>query len=152
MAEPQDIETSPKIPRTLKVHKVLRTYNEDNVCKMEFYELADKTDPFHIQWYRKDSDAEVCGHNQIPLSYEIDQKCCYCKIRYKGNEEWLDCKLCNQWFHEACFEKITNIYHVFFQYFVVKFSCLYKSVLLFTVQWKLVAPIFPENYLPKPTF
>ena len=24
MAEPQDIETSPKIPRTLKVHKILR--------------------------------------------------------------------------------------------------------------------------------
>ena len=36
MAEPQDIEMSPKIPRTLKVRKVLRTYNED-VCKMEFY-------------------------------------------------------------------------------------------------------------------
>ena len=52
MAEPQDIETSPKIPRTLKVHKVLRTCNEDNVCTMEFYELAEKTDPFHIQWYR----------------------------------------------------------------------------------------------------
>ena len=50
MTEPQDIITSPKIPRTLKV---LRTYNEDNVCKMEFYELADETDPFHIQWYRK---------------------------------------------------------------------------------------------------
>ena len=46
MAEPQDIETSPKIPRTLKVHKALRTYNEDNVCEMEFHELADKTDPF----------------------------------------------------------------------------------------------------------
>ena len=53
MTEPQDIITSPKIPRTLKV---LRTYNEDNVCKMEFYELADETDPFHIQWYRKDGD------------------------------------------------------------------------------------------------
>ena len=48
MAEPQDIETSPKIKRTLKVHKVLRTYNEDNVCKMEFYELAGEKDPFHI--------------------------------------------------------------------------------------------------------
>ena len=36
MAEPQDIKTSPKIPRTLKFHNVLRTYNED-VCKMEFY-------------------------------------------------------------------------------------------------------------------
>ena len=49
MAEPQDIETSIEIPRTLKIHKVLRTYNEDNVCKMEFYELADKTDLFYIQ-------------------------------------------------------------------------------------------------------
>ena len=59
MAKPQDIQTSPKIPRTLKVHKVLRSYNEDNVCKMEFYELADKTDPFRIHWYRKESDPEV---------------------------------------------------------------------------------------------
>ena len=58
MAEPQDIEASPKIKRTLKVHKVLRTYNEDNVCKIEFYKLADETDPFHIQWYRKEGDQE----------------------------------------------------------------------------------------------
>ena len=93
-----------KIPRTLKVHKVLRTYNEDNVCKMEFYVLADKTDPFRIQWYHKDGDPEVCRHNQLPLSYEIDQTCGYCKARYKGNE-LLKCKLCDQWFHEACFEK-----------------------------------------------
>ena len=105
MAEPQDIETPPKIPRTLKIHKVLKTYIEDNVCKMEFYELADETDPFHIQWYRKEGDPEVCGHNQLPLSCEIDQMCGYCKERYKGNEEWLKCKLCDQWFHEACFEK-----------------------------------------------
>ena len=48
MAEPQDIETSPKIPRTLKIHKVFGTYNKDNVFKIEFYELADQTDPFHI--------------------------------------------------------------------------------------------------------
>ena len=104
MAELQDIETSPKIPRTLKVHKVLRTYNED-VCKIEFYELADETDPFHIQWYRKEGEPEVCGHYQLPLSYEIDQKCGYCKERYKEKVEWLQCKLCDEWFHEACFEK-----------------------------------------------
>ena len=101
MAEPQDIETSPKIKRTLKVHKVLRTYNEDNVCKMEFYELADETDPFHIQWYHKEDDPEVRGHNQLLLSYEIDQMCGYCKERYKRNQEWLECKLCYQWFHEV---------------------------------------------------
>ena len=61
MTEPHDIETSLKIPRTLKVHKVLRTYNEDNVCKMEFYELADETDPLLIQWYRKDGDGNFVG-------------------------------------------------------------------------------------------
>ena len=99
MAEPQDIETSPKITRTLKVLKVLRTYNEDF-----FYELGDETEPFHIQWYKED-DPEVCGLDQLPLSYEIDQTCSYCKERYKGNEEWRECKLCNQWFHEACFKK-----------------------------------------------
>ena len=48
--------------------------------------------------------------------------------------------------------KVTNIYHVLFHYLVVKFSGLYKSVLLFTIQWKLVAIIFPQNYLLKPTF
>ena len=111
---------------------------------MEFYELADETDPFHIQWYRKEGDPEVCEHNQLPLSCEIDQTCGYCKERYKGNEEWLKCKLCDQWFHEACFER----HH----YSVVKFSCLCKSVLLFTVQWKFVALIFPQNYLLKSTF
>ena len=104
MAEPQDIDTSPKILRTFKIHTALRTYNED-VCKMEFYELADKADLFHIQWYRKESNQEVCEHNQLPLSYETDQTCSYCKERYKGNEEWLECTLWDQWFHEACFEK-----------------------------------------------
>ena len=94
MAEPQDIETLTKTPRTLKVHKVLRTYNEDNVRKMEFYELADETDPFHFQWYCKEDDPEVRGHNQLLLSYEIDQMCGYCKERYKRNQEWLECKLC----------------------------------------------------------
>ena len=77
MAEPQDIETPPKIPRTLKVQKVLRTYSKDNVCKIEFYELAGETDPFHIQWHHKEGDPEVCRHNQLPLSNEIDQTCSY---------------------------------------------------------------------------
>ena len=104
MAKPQAIKTSPKIPRTLKAHKVSRTYHE-NVCKIEFYKLGDKTDPFHIQRYRKEGNPKVCGHNQLPLSYEIDQTWGYCKERHKGNEEWLEYKLCYQCFHVACFKK-----------------------------------------------
>ena len=40
---------------------------------MDFYELADETDPFYIQWYCKKGNPEVFGHNQLLLSYEIDQ-------------------------------------------------------------------------------
>ena len=72
---------------------------------MEFFEFADKTDPFHIQWYRIECDPQVCEHNQLPLSHDIDQTCGYCKERYKGSEGWLESKLCDQWFHEARFEK-----------------------------------------------
>ena len=54
---------------------------------MEFYELVRETDSFHIQWYRKGSDPDVCGHNELPLSYQGDQTCDWCKERYKLNEE-----------------------------------------------------------------
>ena len=68
VAEPQDIKMSPKIPKALKVYKVLRNYSEENVCKMEFCKLAAETKPFHCQWYRKEVDPEVYWHNQLPLS------------------------------------------------------------------------------------
>ena len=108
MAQTHDIQTSPKIPRTLKFHKVLRTYKEDNICKMELYDLAVRltfNGTHSVRFTFKEGDLEVCGHNQLPLNYEIDQTCGYCKERQKGNEEWLRCKLCDQLFHEACFEK-----------------------------------------------
>ena len=50
------------------------------------------------------------------------------------------------------FMKVTNISHVLLHYLVVKFSYLHKSILLFTVQWKMVALIFPQNYLLKAIF
>ena len=68
--------------------------------KWSFTSLLTKQIRFH-----KEGDPEIFGHSQLPLSYEIDQTCGYCKEKYKGNEESLECKLCDQWFHEACFEK-----------------------------------------------
>ena len=119
---------------------------------MEFYELTDETDTFHIPWYRKEGDAEVCGHNQLPLSYETDQTCGYYKERYKGNEEWLSSVNCvTSGFMKLVLKSKQHLSRSF-SHFVVKFSCLYKRFLLFTVQWKLVALILPQNYLLKPTF
>ena len=46
MEERQYFKTSLKLPTTLKVHKVLRTYNEGNVCKMEFTSLLTKQTRF----------------------------------------------------------------------------------------------------------
>ena len=61
-----------------------------------FYEFPDETNPFLIQWYCTECDPDICGLNQLPLSYEIDQTCGYCKRRYKENEGWLKSKLCDQ--------------------------------------------------------
>ena len=96
MAEPQDIETSRKIPRTWKVHKVLRTYNEG------------------AYWQNRPVSHSVIPQKGQPRSLWAQSasiklwdwsKCGYCKERYNGNEDWLECKLCDQWFHEAYFEK-----------------------------------------------
>ena len=54
-----------KYSKNIKTHKVLRNHSEENVCKMEIYELARETDPLHIQWYRKEGDREVRGHDQL---------------------------------------------------------------------------------------
>ena len=103
MAKPQDIKTSPKIPRTLKFIKFYELIMKIMFVKWSFTSLLTKQTRFTFSGIAK--RANVCGHNQLPLSYEIDQTCGYCKERYNGNEEWLKYKLCYQWFHKACFEK-----------------------------------------------
>ena len=108
--------------------------------KLSFTSLLTKQTCFTFSGTAKRATRKFVG--TISFHYaEINQMCSYYKERYKGNEERLEFKLCDQWFN---FWKETNIYHVLFHYFVVKFSCLYKSVLLFTVQRKLVALIFPS--------
>ena len=103
MAKPQDIKTSSKIPRTLKFLKFYELIMKIMFVKWSFTSLLTKQTRFTFSGTAK--RANVCGHNQLPLSYEIDQTCGYCKERHNGNEEWLKYKFCYQWFHKACFEK-----------------------------------------------
>ena len=79
LAEPDNIEEAPKIPETLSVHMLVRNFNEDSVCSINFFNLAADVEPFFTQFYIKDGDPEVCGHEMVPLSFDPDQTCAFCK-------------------------------------------------------------------------
>ena len=59
--------------------------------------------PFQVQYCKKDGDPDVCGHAKIPLCYNPDQTCTECHGIYAKDQGWLECSLCDQWFHEECF-------------------------------------------------
>ena len=103
LTEPGDIDNSPKILETLSINKLVRGFNKNAVCFIKFFKLANEDKPFYTQYYRKEGDPEVCGHESLPLVYDVDQTCAFCKGKYEGKEDWLECQLCEQWFHQTCF-------------------------------------------------
>ena len=104
LKEPEDIQkSSPRIYGTLEVHKIARSFSTAGVCKLEFFKTAVDEQPFHVQYYKKDRDPDVCGHAELPLCYNSDQTCAECYGIYAKDQEWLECNLCDQWFHEECF-------------------------------------------------
>ena len=70
---------------------------------MEFYYTAADENPFHEQLYKKDGEPDVCGHAELPLSYNLGLTCAECHGTYAADKEWLECNLCDQCFHEECF-------------------------------------------------
>ena len=99
LTEPDNIENVPKIPETLSIYKVTRSFNENNICFIDFFRVANDDDPFFTQLYRKDVDPEVCGHENLPLLFDIDQTCAFGEAKYvslKDKEDWLQYKLCEQ--------------------------------------------------------
>ena len=66
--EPEDIEkSSQRIDGTLEVHKIACSYSSDDVCKLEFFKTAAAEQSFHVQYYKKDGDPDVCGDAELPL-------------------------------------------------------------------------------------
>ena len=69
-----------------------RSFNEDNICLIDFFCVVNDDDPFFTQFYCKDDDPEVCGHKNLPLLFDVDQTCAFCKAQYlalKEKEDWL---------------------------------------------------------------
>ena len=46
LTEPDNIENAPKIPEILLVQKVTRSFNEDNICFIDFFCVTIDDDPF----------------------------------------------------------------------------------------------------------
>ena len=51
MEQQADVANGPTIDGTLWIHMVKRVYNEDDICKLEFFETFADTESFHDQWY-----------------------------------------------------------------------------------------------------
>ena len=76
--EPDDIGDAPKIAGTLEVHKIVREFNDDDVCKLKFFKLATDEKPLYQQWHRRPGDPEVCNHPVLALMHDPDNTCASC--------------------------------------------------------------------------
>ena len=94
MVEPEEDKYDTAIPDTLQIHKVNRQENEKRFCNELFY-LTSDNHPFPTQWY-----GLACGHKENNCN---SNTCRQCLGTYKNGEEWIECPLCNKWFHENCF-------------------------------------------------
>ena len=99
IVEPESIHQAPSILETLSIHKFVPQVNDRGDCSIEFFKTAVDEEAFHTQWWKKASD--VCGHEK---SNKSDGECSTCGEWYtEDGSEWLQCPICEQWFHETCF-------------------------------------------------
>ena len=96
LEEPEDVANASPIPSTLKVHKVIRVANRQNTFSNYFFYLSEDSEPFHTQKY-----GVQCGHEATDV--DNDSICNHCRKEYIAGEEWLQCPICVQWYHEDCF-------------------------------------------------
>ena len=108
MSEPDDIEKAPIIPTTLKIHKFIRERpSASGETKMNFYFLSNSNTPFYTKLY---SCKKKCGHvdRDFNCLASFRSSCALCLGKYMDDdktEDWLRCPLCQQWYHEGCFEQ-----------------------------------------------
>ena len=59
----------------------------------------------YTHWYKKPGDSfDPRGHLDIADSYDTETTCPMCLEQGNG-QSWIQCPLCNRWYHEPCCEK-----------------------------------------------
>lgn len=90
MLKPDDINSAPSIPSTLKIHRLIRQI-KDNGVEIAYFFLSNSKEPCFVQKYSATS--MKCGH--VEREFEslamFKSTCVYCGKFYKKNEEidWL---------------------------------------------------------------
>ena len=105
LKEPADIESAPKIPNTLKIHKWSRNTSVSGECEISFFYLSNDQAPFTKQTYQT---RLRCGHEEkyfesLAMLKNTCAKCLICYDDKNEREDWLKCPSCLQWYHESCF-------------------------------------------------
>ena len=98
IVEPSIVADQKPIPDTLQIHKFVREFRRYMVPLNKFYHLSEDTHPHYKQYY-----GLACGHPENDVDHST---CGACFGRYKidkDDQDWIDCKICNNWFHEQCF-------------------------------------------------
>ena len=100
--ELEEVTSAPAIPGTLKIHKIVRKMNAQQVFFLEFYHLSNDKEFAETQYYRKPNGPIVCGHAPFRGGSNF---CGFCERRYEedSKEEWIECPICKRWYHESCF-------------------------------------------------
>ena len=94
IVEPESIHQASSIPETFSIH------NDRGDFSIKFFKTVVDQEAIHTQWYNKAGDV-VCGHEKSDKS---NNECSTCKEWYtEDGSEWLQCPICEQWFHETCF-------------------------------------------------
>ena len=99
IVEPESIHQAPSIPETLSIHKFFRQINDRGDCSLEFFKTTVDQEVFHTQQYNKPGDVVCCQEKS-----DKSDECSACGEWYtEDGGEWLQCPICEKWFHETCF-------------------------------------------------
>ena len=93
--EPEELVKAAPIPTTLKIQKV-KWVKEENLFANKFFYLSEDLESFFTQKY-----GVSCGHKAMHISDNNVSN--HCKDEYVVGEEWIQCPICTQWYHEKCF-------------------------------------------------
>ena len=98
MVEPEGTAQAKWIDGTQKVHMLERRIM-NGIAGIDFFFDAAQDGPFHTQWYPNEDGLLQCGHDVAGIN---ENHCGSCRGKWKGLEDWLQCQVCQAWFHESC--------------------------------------------------